>query len=83
MIKYLLFISTLERNTIFAKKSYFYFDLDQDYLNSKSEMKFTQWLQDKQQIKISRIEAYCDSTASFSYNMLLANRRAKYIKKRF
>ena len=84
MIKYLLFISLLWNGALFSQeKAIFYFDLDQDYLNSKSEMKFTQWLQDKQQIKISRIEAYCDSTASFSYNMLLANRRAKYIKKRF
>lgn len=83
MIKYLFFVCLLWSGTIFSQdQATFYFDVDQDYLNRTSEVKFTQWLQDNQQIKISRIEAYCDSTASFAYNKRLANSRAEHIKKR-
>ncbi|MBQ0909908.1 OmpA family protein [Flavobacterium sp. F-328] len=83
MIKYLFFVCLLWSGTIFSQdQATFYFDVDQDYLNRTSEVKFTRWLQDNQQIKISRIEAYCDSTASFAYNKRLANSRAEHIKKR-
>ncbi len=83
MIKYLFFVCLLWSGTIFSQEqATFYFDVDQDYLNRTSEVKFTRWLQDNQQIKISRIEAYCDSTASFSYNKRLAYRRAEHIIKR-
>ena len=83
MTKYLLFVCLLWSGTIFSQQqATFYFDLDKDYLNRTSEVKFTQWLQDNQQIEISRIEAYCDSTASISYNKRLAYKRAEHIKKR-
>ncbi|MGZ9675312.1 OmpA family protein [Flavobacterium sp. GNP001] len=82
MIKYLFFVCLLWSGTIFSQhQATFYFDVDQDYLNRTSEVKFNKWLQDNQQIKISRIEAYCDSTASFLYNKRLAYKRAEHIKK--
>lgn len=83
MIKYLFFVCLLWSGTIFSQEqATFYFDVDQDYLNRQSAIKFARWSQDNQQIKISRIEAYCDSTASFAYNKRLANSRAEHIKKR-
>jgi outer membrane protein OmpA-like peptidoglycan-associated protein len=83
MIKYLFFVCLLWSGTIFSQEqATFYFDVDHDYLNRQSEIKFVRWSQDNQQIKISRIEAYCDSTASFAYNKRLANSRAEHIKKR-
>lgn len=83
MTKYLLFFGLLWSGIILSQEqATFYFDLDQDFLNRISEVKFTHWLLDNQQIKISRIEAYCDSTASFSYNKQLAYKRAEHVKKR-
>lgn len=56
-----------------------FFDLNQDLINEKSQKDFCKWLEYSKGKEILKIQGYCDSINSNSYNKELSLRRANNV----
>jgi outer membrane protein OmpA-like peptidoglycan-associated protein len=60
-------------------KQSFYFDFNESTFNSNQENEFQDWMNNHKAIAIIKIEGYCDSIGSTTYNINLANRRINFV----
>ena len=56
-----------------------FFDFNQDLINEKSQLNFCTWLAQSKDKEILKIQGYCDSIDSNSYNKELSFRRANNV----
>jgi outer membrane protein OmpA-like peptidoglycan-associated protein len=60
-------------------KQSFYFDFNESTFNSIQENDFQDWINNNKSIEIVKIEGYCDSIGTNTYNVQLANKRIDFI----
>ena len=65
-------LSAQEKLTLF-------FDVNKDVINEKSVLDFRTWLEVSNKITVLKIEGFCDSVATNSYNKKLASRRVNTV----
>ncbi|MFT5254491.1 MAG: outer membrane protein OmpA-like peptidoglycan-associated protein [Flavobacteriales bacterium] len=56
-----------------------FFDFNRDVINEKSVVDFRTWLQTADKVTILKIEGFCDSIATTTYNKKLASRRVNTV----
>lgn len=61
------------------EKIVLFFDLNKEVINEKSSVDFSTWLETSGPVKILKIEGFCDSIATNTYNKELASRRVKTV----
>ncbi|TDE45834.1 hypothetical protein E0I26_03865 [Flavobacterium rhamnosiphilum] len=79
-IKILLVLLFFKTMTLFAQdKLVLFFNFNQDIINEKSQHDFCKWLEHSKGKEILKIQGYCDSIDSNSYNKELSFRRANNV----
>lgn len=63
-------------------KQSFYFDFNQSDFNSHQQNDFQTWLKENPSVEILKIEGFCDSVGTNSYNKNLASKRINYVLKK-
>ena len=64
-------------------KQSFYFDFNESTFNSIQQNYFQDWLKNNKIITIVKVEGYCDSIGTNTYNVQLANKRIDFILNKF
>lgn len=79
-IKILLIVLFFDTMTLAAQgKLALFFDFNKDVINEKSDLEFDSWLKHSKDKEILKIQGYCDSVDTNSYNKELSARRASNV----